>query len=420
MKKFNIVLGAMALLGTTVLGVCSTYTNNSNNKITNNNAIVRTGANAVEDSNYFDSIVSSHDDVAYKTIAKKYISSEALNGYETVSLFDSDEYLITYEVTTSLDDLTMNLSVYFDNTNEHIIENFIGVPMVNYNDEEDFLFTIDDMHIFLSEFELLIDQEQCSFFGELCNAWNWFWGKVVDNSGIAFHKTVNVAMRGLECMEPAIKALISAKCYCFESGLDVLFETYLVVKDCIYTINYEENSKKTQPSDYVYGQDSYGDWKFGSSDLAFAGCEVIAGYNLAHALEIDCSLAETIFLYESLGIELGTFQGYFGSNPYQISYFLDFAEISYERINNCNALEEKINDSENYYIILSRWNNDGWGSAIHTFMIDKDVNRNYKFKAYNYYGSFKSSTYDRNDYKDYFNSSSSIWSTFICAYFISK
>ena len=416
MKKFNVVLCAMALLGTTVLGVCSTYTSGNNNKITNNNAVVRTGANAIEDSNYFDSIVSSHDDVAYKTVAKKYISSEALNGYETVSLFDSDEYLITYEVTTNLDDLTMNLSVYFDNTNEHIIENFTGVPMINYNDEEDFLFTIDDMHIFLSEFELLIDQEQCSWFGDFCN---WLFGGI--SPSVAFHKAVNVTMCALECMEPAIKVLILAEDYCFSYGFDVLFETYLVVKDCVYIKNYAENSKKTQPSGYVYGQNSYSDWKFGSSDMAYAGCEVIAGYNLAYALGIDCSLAKTIFLYESLGIEFGIFQGYFGSNPYQISYFLDFAEISYERINDYNVLEEKINNSKNYYIILSRWNNDSWGSAIHTFMIDKDVNRKYKLKAYNYDCYKTSSTTDTNDYsEDYFDSPESIWSTFICAYFISK
>ena len=411
MKKFNIVLGAMALLGTTVLGVCSTYTNNSNNKITNNNAIVRTGANAVEDSNYFDSIVSSHDDVAYKTIAKKYISSEALNGYETVSLFDSDEYLITYEVTTSLDDLTMNLSVYFDNTNEHIIENFIGVPMVNYNDEEDFLFTIDDMHIFLSEFELLIDQEQCSWFG-------WLMNEIAIAAGRTFHFASNTAMFALECLEPAIKILITAKFFCFASGLDVLFETYLVVKDCIYTINYEENSKKPQPSGYVYGQDSYINWGFGFTNLAQAGCEVIAGYNLAHALGINCSLAETIFLYESLGIEFGSVQGILGSNPYQISYFLNFAEIPFNRAISFTTFEKKMNDNNNYYIILSRWNNDYCDAEIHTFMIDKDVNRNYRFKAYNYNCYKTSSTTDTNDYSKYF--SSPIWSTYICAYFISK
>ena len=384
-KKFINVVMSVALFMICSIGLSSCSSNEKEN------ASIRTGSSLYEDNNYFESIICSNDDVEYKTVAKKRISYQALSDYESVSFAD-DEYLITYEVTTNLETSTMMLEVYFDNTKETIIENFVGIPMTNYNDEEDILFTVDDSHIFLSELNSLNEQEKCSWFGNI------------------LHKTLNTGMIALSYIEPAIKILV----YTSDNVLALLYTT---VKNTSYIVNYEINSNKTQPIGYVYGQKLYSDWKFGFSDMAYAGCEVIAGYNLAHAKGRNYTLADTIFLYESLGIEIGIAQGFFGSNPYQISYFLKSTGISYNKVTSYKTFEKYMNDSTDYYIILSAWNGEDKGDKVHTFMIDKETNRSKKFNAYNY-RTGSSTTSDTNNYSDYFGGK--ISNTFMCAYFVSK
>lgn len=369
------------------ISVCTSCCNVSQN------VQVRTGNCSIETSNYFDSIEDSNNTVEYKTIAKKKISSKSLEGYESV-VFQEGEYIITYEVTTNLEDRTVVLNVHFDSTNEPIIENFTGIPMINYLDEEDILFTIDDSHIFLSELNDLNEQEQCSWFGNI------------------LHKTLNASMIALSYIEPAIKILV----YTSDNVLHLL---YSMVKNTSYLTNYVINANKTQPTGFVYGQNSYSDWNFGFSNMSYAGCEVIAGYNLAHAKGRDYTLADTIALYECLGIEIGAAQGFFGSNPYQISYFLNAAGISYNKVINYKEFNRLMNNDKNYYVILSRWNGENSNDQIHTFMIDKDSNYgNYKYHAYNFDGWKTDSSTNESDYTKYFRGQ--INKTYICAYFIFK
>ncbi|MCR5786087.1 MAG: hypothetical protein K6G28_00075 [Acholeplasmatales bacterium] len=384
-KRFKFIM-FLLLFMISIIGLTSCSSN------VKEKASIRTGNGLIEDSNYFESIVCTNDDVEYKTVAKKKVSYQALSDYDSVSLMDG-EYLITYEVTTNLETTTMILEVYFDNTKEKIVENFVGVPMTNYNDEEDILFTVDDSHIFLSELNSLNEQEQCSWFGNI------------------LHKALNVGMIALSYIEPAIKILV----YTSENVLALLYTT---VKNTSYLINYGINSNKTQPTGYVYGQNSYSNWNFGFSNMAYAGCEVIAGYNLAHAKGRNYTLADTIFLYESLGIEIGIAQGFFGSNPYQISYFLNATGISYNKVTSYKTFEKYMNNSTDYYVILSAWNGEGKGDMVHTYMIDKDSSFSNKYHAYNYDCWRTSNTTDTNNYLDYIGGK--ISNTFMCAYFVLK
>lgn len=132
----------------------------------------------------------------------------------------------------------------------------------------------------MSELNNLSSIEQCSWFGN------------------ALHKILNADMQTLSYIEPSIKILV----YTSKNVLELLYTT---VKNVSYIANYSKNRNRLQPQSYVYGQDAYGDWNFGFSNLAYAGCEVIAGYNLARAAGRDYTLADIIFLYESLGIEIG-------------------------------------------------------------------------------------------------------------------
>ncbi len=382
-KVIKMVLyGGVCILGLTSLGSCDTE---------QQSAVIRKGNIVSEKTNYFDSIEESNNEIEYKTIAKKKISGKALSDFESVSYLD-DEYLITYEVTTKLEEGRMTLNVYFDKTNESIIENFTGIPMTNYNDEEDILFTIDDSHIFLSELNSLSGLEQCTRFGNI------------------MHRVLNANMLALSYIEPAIKILVY-------SSASLKTTLYTSVKNTSYLVNYELNSKKSQPIGYVYGQKAYKDWNFGFSNIAHAGCEVIAGYNLAHALGKDFTLADTIFLYENLGIEIGLAQGKLGSNPYQISYFLVASGIFYKRVLNYKTFQKYMEDDKDYYVILSRWNGENQGDMIHTFMIDKDKTYTEKFHAYNY-KSDGMITSNKNNYLKYFDGS--ISNTYICAYFVDK
>lgn len=141
MKKIIKLFFSLILFTTSIIWLTSC------NKSNKDNAIVRSRNEAFCKDDYFDSLVETTSETYYKTIAKKKISYDALEGFESVSLYE-EEYLITYEVTTNLCDRTIVLNVYYDSTYEHIIENFTGVPMINYLDEEDILFSIDDWHIF--------------------------------------------------------------------------------------------------------------------------------------------------------------------------------------------------------------------------------------------------------------------------------
>ncbi len=162
----------LMLIGTSVACALSMFCGSlGNNKSvqSTNVATVRSGTQNIENNDsFFDYYEEENDDVKYKAVAKKRISSDSLLGYETVSLFDDEDYLITYELITNSEESTVTLNVYFDNTNEHIIEDFVGVPMTNYNDEHDVLFTIDDQHIFLSEILNSSSQEQCSLLVIFC------------------------------------------------------------------------------------------------------------------------------------------------------------------------------------------------------------------------------------------------------------
>ena len=354
--------------------------------------MIRSGNLITIEDNYFDSLVNTNSNNEYKTIAKKKISANSLSEFESVSLSDND-YLITYEVSYNLEESEVTLNVYFDNSKEVIIENFKGIQMTNYNNILDILFLIDNEHIFLSELNSLNDTEQCSWFGNV------------------LHKVINNNLKALSYIEPAIKLLN----YVNENIIDILYNSF---KNTSYITNYNLNLKLNNPDSFVYGQSSYNNFHFGFSNLSYAGCEVIAGYNLAYAKGLNYSLADTVFLYETLGIEIGTAQGFFGANPYQISYFFNAIGISYNKVTSYKTFEKYMNDVNNYYVILSRWNGENSNDQIHTFLIDKDSNSYYKYKAYNYKVNNKYSTTNYNNFTKFFEKS--ISNTYICAYFIKK
>ena len=82
---------------------CSLYGTNKN-IYEGNVAASRSGTLNIENTDpYFEYFEENNNDIEYKTIGKKKISSASLLEYETVSLLDDADYLITYEVIANVE-----------------------------------------------------------------------------------------------------------------------------------------------------------------------------------------------------------------------------------------------------------------------------------------------------------------------------
>lgn len=347
--------------------------------------------------NYFSDIVVNQEGNKYYTTAQKIFSSSIFNEYDLVSS-TGDFITITYEVIVNSDDKSMTLNIYIEATEENIIENFKGYYMTNYNDEMDVIFNFDGIYMFLSELEDLTAIEQCSIWGNL------------------LHFAINADLFALSVIEPAITIM------------SIIYNPFsTAISQTTYGINYAYNILNTQPTSYVTKQSDFTNWKFGMSTLAYAGCEVISGYNLSTALGKNYSLAYVTYLYEALGIEIGAAQGYFGSNPYQISYFLIAAGIEYEKVISYSDFYSKMTSTKDYYVILSRWNGEETDDMIHTFMLNKTHYYTYSYPYYvlkiryrTYNMIYGSSYYDKYTIDDLFTNTTNNSNTFIVAYFIEK
>ncbi len=290
---------------------------------------------------------------------------------------------ISYQITK--DNKEVLLNVYKDN---YLIKSYVG----NF-ENSDYLFEINNEKIYLSKLNMMNKNELNSLFGNL------------------LHHLINGAMKALSCIE--------IRGFNYEKG-NALEDLKNQETNRRYLKNYEINSSKMQPNDFVYGQHAYSDWYFDFNDISYAGCEVVAGYNLARAKGLNYSFSDAIFMFESL--EIGMFNGYFGANPYQINRFLNALEIPYNMVVYHEQFAKIMSNDNDYYVILSMWNGTSADDMIHTFMIDKSENYSSKYRAYNYNcnESYEENklTSDCDDYLEYF--SGDIKNTFICAYFISR
>lgn len=372
----------------------------SSNNIGANESVIRSGEANVSEVNYFDDFKETTQDDIYYINALKSFDSSICSEFDLVSL-DKDELIVNYDVVCNLNDGIITLEVYYDSIEESIVEDFNGIIMKNYNDQYDILFNIDEEHIYLSELLELEEYEQCS---KLSTKLKKIWGN-------ALHKSLNAYMLRMTVLEPCIKVLN----YVGTGIAGILASASL---NYIYGNNYKHNKSLTQPSGYVYGQSYYSNFKYGSTNLSNTGCEVVAGYNLAYAKGYDYSLADVTYLYEYLGIEIINAQGYFGANPYQISYFLKNVGIEYSRVLNYKTFNNYMEDNNDYYVILSQWNSEYATSGLHTFMVDKTCyGTSKKYIAYNFHNYYNySDEYD--DYSKLFESSEK--NTFICAFIVEK
>ena len=80
-----------------------------------------------------------------------------------------------------------------------------------------------------------------------------------------------------------------------------------------------EDNKDKDKGEYIEDQNLLKSLPFGSTDMAYAGCEVIAVYNLLKNLGEYTCLNDLIETFEKKGT---VFNGYFGTSPYALYKFL--------------------------------------------------------------------------------------------------
>ena len=206
----------------------------------------------------------------------------------------------------------------------------------------------------------------------------------------------------------------------------VVIVVYVVVAETAEQIkvksNYDYNKKLEQQGNGVkYGNFitrqnetnlkdyNCGNYRFGFTTFSGVGCEVASVYNAMIALGKTEMLSETIYSFEKWAIEFAIAWGKFGSNPLQISTYLNKKGIGYSKITNYNNFKSQVEKQANCHIIMSRWNNS-WTDGLHTFYIKK---QNSKYYSYNWVYSY--ATVDRNNI-DAFNDGSG----FIVGYILWK
>lgn len=379
-------------------------------------AIVRDATSKVEQEGMFSSICKTDDNGVFSVKAAKPFAGKDLAGYETVADEPEEEYQVVYDLSASSEDGAVTLNIRFNDSGEEIIDPFIGEPMTNGEGEEDVLFTIYGEHVMMSEFvEAASQNEECGWFSNLASKIK---KAVEDKAGTIAHKTLNAAMAACVIVEPAARLFALTH----NDITRTVYAVYRTARQTVYVTNYVSNSKQTQPSGYVYAQSEYGSWWLDTAHYNDVGCEVIAGYNMAYAKNKGLNLADVGYAYSTLGIEIGIAFGHFGSNPYQISYFLVVEGIRYHKSFTYRDFESRMNDGKNYYVIMSAWTGTqcDTNTPLHTFFVDKDTSRSNRFKAYNRncYDTSHSGT-DRNSPKDLCYSSDPS-DTFVVAYFVEK
>ncbi len=324
---------------------------NSSQSVDLNPRIMELSENSIDSQGAFEEfegVSREKKDSLYTYRAQKKFVKESFLPYDKISdsnLTEDEIESVDYEVVIDETSGDIAVNAIFANNGEQIVDTLHGNVFYDEDNETDVIFNVDGELYSAREILGQSSIEECSFWGNL------------------LHSIANAALKLLAIVEPAIKLTLA-------SASDVA-ALLLVVGQEKYLANYNANSKQIQPSGYVTNQKSYGAWDFGCSDLAYAGCEVIAGYNLAKAKGININLAQTTYLYESLGIELGFAAGYLGSNPYQISYFLKAMNINYIKVTSYSTLQSYIKNSTQYHMIVSRWNYTSASSMIHTFYVNK-------------------------------------------------
>lgn len=129
---------------------------------------------------------------------------------------------------------------------------------------------------------------------------------------------------------------------------------------------------------YIENQAEWAEIRYGSSTMAFSGCEIMAVYNALLALGKEMTpqdMVELISAFERMGAVL---RGKWGSSYYAVYNY--FVENGFETTFTCSRNMKRINEIGERYdtIVLTAYNNQyDIRSMIHTISVTKDENGHY-------------------------------------------
>ncbi|MBD5134985.1 MAG: hypothetical protein HDT39_03345 [Lachnospiraceae bacterium] len=154
------------------------------------------------------------------------------------------------------------------------------------------------------------------------------------------------------------------------SGLIKAANIYLSVADTAEKVravlNYKYNRKLeskgkgvkkgcyvTDQEDTITKNKRSGNYRFGFTKFKYVGCEVAAVYNAMISLGRPEKLSQTIYCFEAWSIEFAGGWGKLGSNPFEISRYLNRKKVSYKKYTNFSALKKAAAKKNKCRIIMS-------------------------------------------------------------------
>ncbi len=131
--------------------------------------------------------------------------------------------------------------------------------------------------------------------------------------------------------------------------------------------HFEENLNKDK-GEYVEDQNLLKAMPFGNTDMAYAGCEVIAVYNLLKYLGEYTGLNSLIEIFEKRGV---VFNGWFGTSPYALYRY--FKKNGYDVICGSTGKDfERISEDSRAFIITFYNDSKNIMKMIHTVCVTRN------------------------------------------------
>ena len=179
--------------------------------------------------------------------------------------------------------------------------------------------------------------------------------------------------------------------------IDIFADRYPVSEEIIH-----ENAKNNlgnmkelyRAGKYIENQEDWGKVKYGNSDMAFSGCEIIAVINARHSMGDDMSKKEVVELISYFEEKGPFFQGILGTSPMAlVDYLKENTDYNIECTATTDYSEiEKIGKRSDTIIATVYNEKDDLWHQIHTINIEKTTDEEGKEVYYNHNAGWKDKT----------------------------
>ena len=148
----------------------------------------------------------------------------------------------------------------------------------------------------------------------------------------------------------------------------------------------DSNIKLYKTGTYIENQEEWGEVKYGNSDMAFSGCEIIAVINARHSMGDDMSKKEVVELISYCEEKGPFFYGILGTSPMALVDYLNENtdhNINYTTTTDYSEIEKIGKRSDTIIATVYNEKDDLW-DQIHTINIEKTTDDEGKEVYYNH------------------------------------